>query len=287
MGVLACREIIDGRGASQKFGEAVKCKRTFMVTVDDPTTSVSEMALSANINWLDQHPEFPAVYVTDISCQNDGDPQHYKLEFTYDLFKPEDREAGPVAMPWQRPDKFTFSGSVTTGPAIVHYNDGPNNPKLIVNTAKDPLEGAQKEQAEWRVQINGNRAVFPYSLAMNYVNTVNSDSWSGFPAGTLKVQGITGQREVEQINNAEVPYWSVSVDIAYRSEGWALKLWDVGFNEVVGGQRRRILDELKEPVSDPVALSNGAAKSAGSPPDMLTFKIYKEAAFAGVFPTLP
>lgn len=287
MSVLACREIIDGRGATQKFAEAVKCKRTFMVTVDDPTTSVSEMAYSANINWLDPHPEFPAVYVTDIACNNDGDPQHYKLEFTYDLLKPEDKSAGPTAMPWNRPDKFTFSGGLTNVPAIVHYNDGFSSPKFIVNTAGDPLEGATRDQAEWKIQINGNRQAFPKALAMSCINAVNSDSWSGFPAGTLKVQGLSGQREIEQVNNTEIPYWSISVEIAYRPEGWKLKLWDVGYNEIVGGKRRRILDELREPVSDPVALSNGSAKTAGQPPDMLEFKLYREVPFSGLFSTLP
>ena len=125
MTVIAWREVIDGRGATQKFAENVKCKRTFIATVDDPTTPVSEINNSIGVNWLDVHPEFPAVYVTDMSCQNDGDPLHYKVEFTYDLIKPEDR----AALPWNRTDKFTFSGGVTTAPAIVHYNDGFSTPK--------------------------------------------------------------------------------------------------------------------------------------------------------------
>ena len=287
MGVQAWREIIDNRGATQRFMESVKCKRSFEVTVDDPTTSVSDIANSIGIGWLAPHPEFPAVYVTDISAQNDGDPLHYKVEFTYDLIKPEDKQAGPKALPWERPDKFTFGGSITSGPAIVHYNDGFSNPKFIVNSAGDPLEGAQRDQAEFRIQITGNRQQFPYSMAMAYVNTVNSDSWSGFPAGTLKCQGISGQREIEQIDDAEVPYWSVSVDLAYRAEGWRLKLWDVGYQEIRNGKRQKVLDALNEPVSDPVALSNGVAQSPGQPPEMLTFKVYREAAFNGTFTTLP
>jgi hypothetical protein len=287
MTVTAVREIIDGRGATQRFGENVKCKRTFMVTVDEPSTSVSEISGSVyssyGVRWLTSHPEFPAVYVTDIACSNDGDPLHYKVEATYDLIKPEDREP----MPWDRLDKFQFSGSTTTGPAIVHYNDGFESPKLIVNSAGDPLEGAEKEFSQWQIQITGNRQAFPYATAMDYMNTVNSDTWSGFPPGTLKVQSISGQREVEQVNGSEVTYWTVTVDIAYRPEGFALKLWDIGFNEISGGRRKKILDQLKEPVSDPVALSGGVAKSAGSPPDMLTFKVYDQLPFTNVFTALP
>jgi hypothetical protein len=283
MSVIAWREVIDGRGATQKFAENVKCKRTFIATVDDPTTPVSTINNAIGISWLDAHPEFPAVYVTDMSCQNDGDPLHYKVEFTYDLIKQEDRQP----MPWSRTDKFTFSGSVTSGPALLHYNNGFSSPKFILNTAGDPLEGAEKEQAEWRIQITGNRQNFNYAVAMAYVNAVNSDTWSGAPPGTVKCQGISGQKEVEQVNNAEVPYWSVTVELAYRVEGWNLKLWDIGYNELKSGSRQKILDKLKEPVSEPVALSNGVAKTAGQPPDMLTFKIYKELAFTGVFSSLP
>jgi len=283
MSVTAFREIIDGRGASQKFAEQVKCKRSFLVTVNDPTTPVTEIADSIGVRWLDPHPEFPAVYVTDIAAQNDGDPLHYKVEFTYDLIKSEER----ALMPWDRKDKFTFGGGVTTGPAILHYNDGFSNPKLIVNSAGDPLEGAQREQAEWKIQISGNRRAFPYATAMAYVNTVNSDTWSGFEPRTVKCQSISGSREVEQVDNAEVPYWSISVDLAYRPEGWKLKLWDVGYQEIVSGERKKILDARKEPVSDPVALRNGVARAPGLPPDMLEFKVYREAAFTGAFPVLP
>lgn len=283
MSVTAHYEVIDGRGATQKFGEAVKCKRTYIATVDDPTTSVSDIANALPIRWLDPHPEFPAVFVTDISVQNDGDPLHYKVEYTYDLVRQEDRQP----MPWDRADKFSFSGSVTSGPAILHYNDGFSTPKFILNSAGDPLEGAEKEQAEWRVRIEGNRQTFNYGQAMAYVNAVNSDAWSGAEPGTLKCQGISGSKEVEQVNNTEISYWKISIDIAYRVEGWRLKLWDVGYNEIVGGKRKRIVDALKEPVSEPVALLNGAARSPGSAPDMLTFRVYKELPFAGAFPPLP
>lgn len=283
MSVTAWREIIDGRGATQKFGESVKCKRSFIVTVDDPTTPVTALPEAIGIQWLDQHPEFPAVYVTDIAAQNDGDPLHYKVEYTYDLIREEDRQP----LPWQRADKFVFSGSTTTGPAIIHYNQGFLDPRFIVNSAGDPLEGAEKEYSEWRIQINGNRQSFNYGQAMTYVNAVNSDAWCGALPGTLKCMSISGSREVEQVNNAEVPYWQVSVELAYRVEGWTLKLWDVGYNQIVSGKRKKVLDALNEPVSDPVALSNGVAKAPGQPPDMLTFKVYKEMPFSGVFPVLP
>jgi hypothetical protein len=283
MSVTAFREIIDGRGASQRFAETVKCKRSFLVTVDDPTTQVTEIADSIGIAWLDPHPEFPAVYVTDIAAQNDGDPLHYKVEFTYDLIKPEDR----AKLPWQRKDKFSYDGALTSAPCFLHYNDGNGSPKLIVNSAGDPLEGLQRDEAEWVVNIEGNRQYFIKSVARQYLNAVNSDAWSECEPGTVKCQRISGKLEIEQVEGQEITYWSVSITLAYRETGWATKTWDVGFNQIVSGQRRKILDSTEQPVSQPVALSGGAAKAAGSPPDMLTFHVYKRLPFAGIFPVLP
>jgi hypothetical protein len=60
----------------------------------------------------------------------------------------------------------------------------------------------------------------------------------------------------------------------------------VGFNEIVGGQRKKILAG-KDPVSEPAALSNGRAKAPGQPPDMLSFRIYKSLTFNGTFPVIP
>ena len=286
MTVKHFKEVVDGRGGTQNFGENVKCKRSFVVTLNDPTTPVSDIANACGVSWLDQHPEFPT-YCTAIACTQDGDPLHYKVEVTYDLLKPSERQADPL----QRSDSVSFSGSTTTGPAIVHYNNGFSNPQLIVNSAGDPLPGAEKEYSQWSIQITGNRASFPKALAMSCINCVNSDSWGGFAAGTLKVQGISGQLEIEQVEGAagsaatEKTYWQVTVEIAFRYEGWDLKLWDVGYNEIASdGRRKKVLDKLKEPVSDPVALSNGVAKPAGSPPDMLTYRVYNRVAFGSIFP---
>jgi hypothetical protein len=42
-----------------------------------------------------------------------------------------------------------------------------------------------------------------------------------------------------------------------------------------------------DPVSEPVALSGGAAKAPGQPPDLLSFRIYKMLPFSGTFPVIP
>jgi hypothetical protein len=189
--------------------------------------------------------------------------------------------------PLSRPDQFNYTGAITSGPAFIHYGDGNDSPKVIVNSAGDPLEGMEMEKAEWRISITGNRSDFDKSLAADYLNTINSDTYSGLSAGTVKCQGISGSRKIELVNGSKLVYWEVNVELAHRGENWRLKTWDVGFNEIVDGERKKILDAAKKEVSQPVALHEGEQKAAGEEPDMLTFKIYKEKTFTGIFPALP
>jgi hypothetical protein len=282
MSVVRFRESPEGRRADQNFGEQVKAPRVFMVTVDDPATPLVEIANAPGIRWLDPHPEFPT-YCVGIAPENDGDPLHYKVTFRYDLLKPQER----ATLPWDRQDKFSYDGSLTSGPAFIHFNDGNSTPKLIVNSAGDPLEGLMRDEAEWVVQIEGNRRYFMKDAAKAYLNAVNSDTWSGCPAGTVKCMRLGGKQEIEQVEEQEINFWSIAVTLAYREVGWATRTWDVGFNQIVSGKRQSIKDAADQPVSQPVALSNGVKKTEGQPPDMLTFKVYKSLPFSGVFPVLP
>ena len=282
MAVVDSRELFRGRGGSQKYGEVPTYKREFLVRVDTMDTGETLIAQAPGIAMLDAHPDVAEALLNDVSVTQDGDsPFHYRVSLTYGVL--EDADENPL----DRPDQFNYTGAITSGPAFIHYGDGNDSPKVIVNSAGDPLEGLEKELAEWRISISGNRSVFNKSMAANYLNTINSDTYSGLEPGTVKCQGISGSRKIELVNGSKLVYWEVNVELAHRGENWRLKTWDVGFNEIVDGERKKILDAAKKEVSQPVALHEGEQKAAGEEPDMLTFKIYKEKTFTGIFPALP
>ena len=282
MAVVDSRELFRGRGGSQKYGEVPTYTRVFLVRVDTMDTGETAIAQAPGIAMLDAHPDQPEALLNDVSVTQDGDsPFHYRVSLTYGVLEDADED------PLSRPDQFNYTGAITSGPAFIHYGDGNDSPAVIVNSAGDPLEGLEKELAEWRITISGNRADFDKSLASDYLNTINLDTYSGLAPGTVKCQGISGSRKIELVSGSKLVYWEVNVELAHRGENWRLKTWDVGFNEIVGGERKKILDAAKKEVSQPVALSGGVQKSAGQPPDMLTFKIYKEKTFTGIFPALP
>lgn len=284
MAVVDWREMYRGRSRSTTYGDVPVYTRIFLVRTDSINTSLQDISAAPNISWLATHPEDSTAYLIDSNVAQEGDsPFHYKLTFTYKSAE----DLLPLE-PWNRPDQFQFSGSLSSAPAFWHYPISGNNTStaIIINTAGDPIGGLSRDEAEFSVTITGNRQTFSYVHAQAYVGAINSDAWSNSGIGTWKCQSITGNRKIEAIGGTKYVYWEVNTTLAYKRTTWNLMTWDVGFNEIIGGQRRKIMAG-SEPVSEPAALSNGVAKAPGVAPDMLTFRIYPMLPFNGAFPVLP
>ena len=273
-----------GRGRQTTYGDVPVYTRIFLVRVDDPNTDMQAISAEPGIDWLDPHPENSNALLIDSNVQQDGDsPFHYKLTFTYK--SAEDLDENPI----DRPPQYSFSGSLASAPAFWYFpNSGDNSTKkIIINTAGDPIGGLDRDEGEFTVSITINKAPpFDYAKAQAYVGAINSDSWSGGAAKTWKCMSITGNRKIEEVGGTKYLYWETNASLAYRNTGWDLQTWDVGFNEIVGGARKKIMAG-SEPVSEPAALSAGRAKTPGQPPDLLAFRIYPMLAFTGTFPPLP
>jgi hypothetical protein len=245
---------------------------------------MEDIAAEPGSAWLDGHPENGNALLIESNVQQDGDsPFHYRVTFTYksaeDLFD----------VPWDRPPQFSFNGGLASAPAFWYYPNTGNNTtkKIIVNTAGDPLGGLDRDEGEFTVSISLNKEPpFDYAKAQAYVGAINSDTYSGGAPKTWKCMSITGNRKIEEVAGEKYLYWECNATLAYRNTGWDLQTWDVGFNQIVDKKRVKIMAG-SEPVSEPAALSNGVAKSPGSPPDLLTFRIYPMRPFSGTFPDLP
>lgn len=289
MAVVGFKEMYRGRGRQAQFGDVPVYTRIFLVKTDTVDTSFQEISEAPGIAWLSSHPENQYAYLIDSNVQQDGDsPFHYRLTFTY--------KSGEdlATIPWERPEQFSFSGSLASAPAFWHFpNSGDNSTKqIIVNSAGDPIGGLDRDEGEFTVTISKNlRAdgVAPYwnyADAQMYVGAINSDTWSGGAPRTWKCMSISATRKIEQVGAEKFVYWEANTTIGYRNTGWDLQTWDVGFNQIIGGKRVKIMAG-SEPVSEPAALSFGVAKAPGQPPDMKTFRIYPMLPFNGKFPVLP
>lgn len=286
MAIVSCREAFRGRSLTGKFGETPTFTRVWLVSVDVADNDLGEISAAPAIPWLDPHPENTNAFLTDMQVQQESDsPFHYRVTGSYTGLVPEEA----VILPWNRPVQYSFSGTLASAPCFWHYpnNNDNSTKKVIINTAGDPIGGLDRDEGEFSVTITQNvQSPFQYSQAVQYVGAINSDSWSGQAQKTCKCMSINANRKIEDLNGTQYVYYEVQSVIAYRDTGWDLQTWDVGFNELVNGQRKKIMAG-SEPVSEPAALSSGKAKAPGQPPDLLYFRIYRMLPFIGAFPQLP
>ena len=290
MAVLTYREIVP-RSFTHRFGESPTAEIRYHATTDGPTPTQTVLNTIGIFHGA-SHPEYGYLLCTEGNL-NELDRFHVEVVYRYEVpaTGTEDSDPNPLA----RADVWSFSTGGAAVPALAYYEgSGNGNIRPLVNSAFDFFEGAMTEESELRATITGNRLVFPVGLAAQVTNAVNSDAFLGAAAYQWKCQGISGQQQVEVVDGAEIKYWSVSVELAYRNSGWRLMLPDVGWNYLESGEKKRAYVKGPPPDSEeiasanPIALnSNGSIKSPGTAPDILYRRVHAEVAFQPLFGTPP
>lgn len=291
MAIISYREVLP-RTFSHKFGEAPTAERKFVITVDEPTPTQTAIG-SVGIFHGSQHPEYPYLLMLDAAV-TETDRHHVEVTYRYDVPKQENPSPNPLG----RPDVWSFSTGGAQVPALRYYHGSGNNDiRPLQNTAKEFIEGLTTLEAELRATIAGNRAQFPLDQAAAVTNCVNASPYLGGAQYTWQCAGISAQQATEVVNNAEIRYWQVGVELVYRRSGWNLFIPNVGFNYLEGGQLKRAWvrdSESGEKVasSTPRALTtNGGLKPEGEAPDILGsgsgLRVFPAVEFSGYFGTPP
>jgi hypothetical protein len=291
MAIISSREVIP-RTASHKFGESPTAERKYIVTVDEPTPT-QNLINAVGILHASAHPEFSYLKCLNIQV-TETDRHHAEITYSYELPQQGELDPNPLA----RPDVWSFSTGGSQVPALVYYDGGGNgNKKPLQNTAKDFFEGLTTLEAEVRASISGNRPTFPLANAAAVTNSVNASSYLGGAAHTWLCAGISGQQATEVVNDTELRYWQITVELVYRASGHNLLLPNVGWNYLEGGEKKRVWvwfdpgnGEPKTQVASgsPRALTNaGGLKADDQEPDILTRRVYPEADFSNYFGTPP
>lgn len=296
MSVLSSRELT-GRTLTHRFGESPTAQRRFSVTLSDPVTSNQEILNAIGIFHGSFHPEYPFLRCIEGSVR-EATPTPYHAEVTYRYEVPQRGNQEFDPNPLARPDVWSFSSTTTTVPALTYYEgDGNSDVKPLTNTAGDYFEGLTVESAEVRAVIAGNRPTYPVGLANAVTNAINRSAFLGAPPHTWKCQGIGAQQKTEIVNDIEINYWEVTVELVYRPESWILKLPNVGYNYLPGGTGDKapvyVTDDAPNsdtngkdvPSQVPLALEeNGDLKASGDP-DILERRPYPVADFSAYFGT--
>jgi hypothetical protein len=285
MAVVACLETARGTGVSGKFGESFTFTRKWIVRVDSPLTPRTLISRAPGIVFGAAHPDFANHVAMEFDCtEESGDGMMWSVTVRYYIPPVDNRPDPATGLPR---DSWSGSGTTITIP-VFEDKDG----EKIINSAFDPLEGAERESSEFTLNLTKCYPDLSWSpIAESQSNTVNDSTWNESPARTWKVafKSATKKEAASSSASTTKPYWETTWEFCYRDETWDYKPWDVGFNQLVdssgnpsqGGTRRAaILGADKKPVKSPVALAFGVAKTAGSAPTALTFKLYKETSFS-------
>jgi hypothetical protein len=290
---LSAIETSDEQQLQAQKGGTITYTRSWKVTSDTPGPNLYDVQGACGVALGDSGPG--GTVCSSVRMQGTDSRYLYKVQAEYS--KPDKQNKNPL----EEADTFSWSFALSSAPAIVGLGDQP-----IINSAGDPLENVSMDVAEVRLKISGNRASFPAGFALDYVNCVNSGSYAGGAAKTWKCQGIEASSTTTTLDDGnggefQLTYWKTTIDLAYKAEGWKLKLLDVGYNELVSGKKLPIaLPRVRESdtedeknawrsqfrATDPQALKpDGSAKDAGEPPAVLEFEVYRSVNFSSAFPS--
>ena len=302
MAVLSYRELL-GRTFQHRFGESPTAEIRYALTLDDPNTSHQEMLNAVGIFHGSYHPEYTYLRCTEGSVsENDPDPWHATISYRYETPLRGNLEWEPN--PLARPDVWSFSTGGAQVPALVYYEGiGNSNVLPLTNTAGDYFEGLTTEESEVRASISGNRQTFPLALAAAVTNSLNNAPYLGGAAYTWKCAGISAQQATEVVNDIELNFWSVTVELVYRQSGWQLLLPNIGWNYLTGGDPAKASVYVRDdapnsptkgqdiPAANPQALDeSGSLKYTGSsfgPPDILERRLNPAVDFSTYFGVPP
>ena len=297
MAVISFREILP-RTFTHRFGEAPTAERRFTVTLDG-AESHQTLLNTVGIFHGSIHPEFSYLLCTEGSIT---ETSQFHAEITYRYEVPalgtQDSQPNPLA----RKDVWSFSTGGAAVPALVYYEgNGNGNRKALINSAGDFFEGVMTDESEVRATIAGNRAAFPLSVAANVTNAVNASFYLGGDKHTWKCQGIGAQQQVEVVNDVEVKYWAITVELVYRQSGWNLAIPNVGWNYISGSggsaKKKRCYvfseEDEKIPSANVLALNDdGSIRfntdfTGSGAPTVLNRRVHREVDFATFFGTPP
>ena len=254
--------------------------RTIEGFSDSPTTD-TEVSFRYILPPLGSiHPRLGLAYVLKNISIKQKTTVHFEATLSYETKPSEDPDN--QTYPWNDPAIVDFTTLSESGETEYTPDDEP-----IVTVNDEPFT-VNKDYADQGIQIK--KAFLTYSPAAfyNYINSVNSDGFLGFPAGTLRVTGIEASSAIHEY----ITYYNVTVTIAARKpiattndKAWYWRGIQKGLQVLpdatatatvharVGGSK----------ASSPVMIkADGTQFKTGDTPHFLEIKIYDEQNFSGM-----
>lgn len=226
----------------------------------------------------DVHPGNFALRCNGVSV-NQVSPLVYRAVESYiSAPRPEDEDEDEQQAPWNLPAEISFSSNKSEVETDVDADDD-----AIVNAGtREPVTGIKKRLTDLKITVVKNYFGFNPDSIQEYNDSVNSEAFLGFPAGTVIVDDISAVRAFH--NGTE--FYKVTVILLRRkpypstvsdAEAWYFRRAVKGYYEVKSGKIIRSVDGEKMPVSTPVYLdkTTGERLADGDPIEFETTKIFE------------
>lgn len=249
--------------------------RNWLVEMDSQTSSHVAVTLyfqgQTGIVFGTPHPVDGTLYALNWNIQpRSEDSQSWTVSISYST--PERSNPDPIQQ------DLEYSGDFSTSEELMD-RDASGSP--CVNSAGDPFsEPLTRDDPRPQFTVSRNERFPPESLQANYSRVTNSDTYRGFPPGTLRV-AITWQSQRHDFYGL---YYRVNYSFSANPQGWDALVLDQGFNYIDGnGNKQQILIN-NAPASEPVLLNgNGGILPANGQPRYRSFRRYPRLPFNGVF----
>lgn len=161
---------------------------------------------------------------------------------------------------------------------VVEWDKDALNP--IRNSAGVPFDPPLTiEEPAVTFVITRNQAVFNLQDIPDYKGAINSATFLGLAAKTVRLMDLTADRQHEN----GIFYWSVTYSFEINADGWnPVKVLDQGYEENFVGDLVKITDKYGNPISRPALLDGSGlvlSDPQTDPPVLLSFNIYREVDF--------
>ena len=232
----------------------------FNAFVETPDDNEAIVKADARIPFeRSRHPLFAGLFCNGVSVDRRG-PLHFEVSADY-ASPPYKDAAGQQQGPLSQPTQVSFF-TITSEEPIDEDIDG----KPVVTACGEPIAGLTRPISDLGLRLSKNFATFDPASFYTYIDCVNSDTFIGFPPGTLRIANISADEQFFTDDDGNsIPYWSVQVEIharkPYRTtnqKAWWKRVRHEGYQVRPTGQPTakpvRAVDGNKEPVTQPVQL---------------------------------
>lgn len=272
---------VDGTGEANP-GLKRTWERKFIVIFDDVVHPPEALDATGVPRRWEPHPYDSTMLAKKGHAVHRGDsPFIWTVSITYESLT--DEEERGEDDPRDRPPEIETDFISFQTPMLYDYNG-----RAVLNSALDPFGSPwMMEDSRPVVRITRFETDFDFARSLAYRNAVNIDTFFGMAAGEVMCMYIKQKRHFENT----IECWHTAYEFQGKANGevmsagtlttyngWDAVIPDVGFNEIIDGEKQLIKDESSppRPVSREVRLDgNGVSLASDADIDQTYFHVYR------------